>query len=237
MATFFISNWWRILIVAISGYLLGSINFAVIITKKVMKNADIRKMGSGNAGFTNVLRSVGKGPAIFTIVFDFIKGLLAALIGWFVFYTVALNSQSLLLEYATYGKYIGGFFCILGHMYPIYFNFKGGKGVVTAAALVLVQDWRVFLLVIGTFAIVFFITRIISASVLVCAVLYGVYTFLLAYFVDYKPSLLTNDPRTLFYVVAVTCFSFGIGLLVIIKHKDNIKRLINGEEKKITAKK
>lgn len=237
MISFIVANWWQILLTALAGYLLGSINFAVIITKKVMKNADIRQMGSGNAGFTNVLRSVGKGPAVFTIVFDFIKGILAVSIGWMLFSTVTGNSGVLLDEYTTYGKYIAGFFCILGHMFPVYFNFKGGKGVVTAAALILVQDWRVFLLVIATFLILFLITKIVSASVLVCGALYGIYTFLIAYFVDYLPNLDNTIPYTFTYVIAVTACSVGIGALVVIKHKDNIKRLMKGEEKKLTAKK
>lgn len=237
MFSFILANWWQILLSMIVAYLLGSINFAVIITKIVAKNQDIRNMGSGNAGFTNVLRSVGKIPAIFTITFDLLKGIIAVFIAGLVFTTVQHNSSVPLGEYVAYGKYLAGLCCILGHMYPIYFNFKGGKGVVTAAALMLVEDWRVFLLVIGTFLILFLITKIISVASIICGILYGGYTFAICYLCDYLPSLNTVMPHTITYVITTSLCAAGIGLLIVIKHKENIKRILKGEEKKITAKK
>lgn len=228
-------SWLQILSTMAVAYLLGSISFSIIITKKVAQNADIRKMGSGNAGFTNVLRSVGKGPAVFTIVFDFLKGVIAVLIGGLIFSTVSAGSVPD-VEIVSYGKYIAGFCCMIGHMYPVYFGFKGGKGVVTAAALMLVADWRVFLTVIALFLIVFLITKIISEASIVCAIFYPIFTFCYTYFLDYIPSLTTNEPRTILYVILATIFTLGVGVVVIIKHKENIKRIINGTEKKITAK-
>ena len=162
-----------ILIAAVIAYLIGSINTS-IITTRIVAHKDIRTMGSGNAGFTNVLRSVGKGPAIFTITFDFIKGVLSAVAGSILVYSfVTASNPQLLAEYARYGAYIGGLFCILGHMFPVYFGFKGGKGVVTSAALMAVVDIRVFALVLLTFLIVFLIKKIISLASLVCAVLFS----------------------------------------------------------------
>lgn len=228
-------SWLQILSTMAVAYLLGSISFSIIITKKVAQNADIRKMGSGNAGFTNVLRSVGKGPAVFTIVFDFLKGVIAVLIGGLIFSTVSAGSVPD-VEIVSYGKYIAGFCCMIGHMYPVYFGFKGGKGVVTAAALMLVADWRVFLTVIALFLIVFLITKIISEASIVCAIFYPIFTFCYTYFLDYIPGLTTNEPRTILYVILATIFTLGVGVVVIIKHKENIKRIINGTEKKITAK-
>lgn len=228
-------SWLQILSTMLVAYLLGSISFSIIITKKVAQNADIRKMGSGNAGFTNVLRSVGKGPAVFTIVFDFLKGVLAVALGGLIFSTIVQNAAPA-EELVSYGKYIAGFCCILGHMFPVYFGFKGGKGIVTAAALMLVADWRVFLAVIAVFLIVFLITKIISEASLVSAVFYPIFTFCFTYFLDYLPSLETAQPRTILYVIFGTAFSFGVGLVVFIKHRENIKRIINGTEKKITAK-
>lgn len=235
--SFLINGWWQIIVTTLLGYLLGSINFAIIITKIVDKKKDIREMGSGNAGFTNVLRSVGKGPAVFTIVFDFLKAIIAVVVGGILFSTITSNSSIQLVEFSTYGKYLAGLCCIVGHMFPIYFGFKGGKGVVTTAALIAVADWRVFLAVISVFAIVFIISKIISLSSLIGAVCYPIATFLFLYFIDYRPVLDTENAHSLSYVIISTLFTLFIGLCVIIKHKSNIERLLNGTEKKITAKK
>lgn len=232
--SFIAQNWWRFVSAAIIAYLLGSINTAVLVTKIVTKGKkDIRQMGSGNAGFTNVLRSVGKIPAIITIVSDALKCIIAVLLGGFIFSFITADTQILSNEYVNCGKYIAGIFCILGHSYPIYFNFKGGKGVVTAAALILVEDWRVFLLIIATFLIIFLITKIISAASITCAVLYAPFTFAVTFIFDYSGS----SGYSLSYVLLSTAAALVIGIFVIVKHKDNIRRLIRGEEKKITAKK
>lgn len=224
-----VQNWYWIVVSVVVAYLLGSINTAVIVTKIVTKGkGDIREMGSGNAGFTNVLRSVGKVPAIFTIVCDLLKALIAVWLGGLLFSFMTVGGQFEMANIISVGKYVCGFACILGHSYPIYFHFKGGKGIVTAAGMMLVLDWRVFLMILGTFLLVFIITKIISVASLTCAALYGVYTFILTYLVD-KGSVL--------YVTFCTVFAFGIGVFVIVKHKDNIKRIIRGEEKKITVKK
>ena len=232
---FFADNWWRILLSAVIAYLLGSINTAVIITK-IVTGKDIRKMGSGNTGFTNVLRSVGKAPAVFTIIFDFLKGVAAVAIGGLIFLSVPLPPDAnpvLKNEFMAVGKYVAGVCCILGHSYPVYFHFKGGKGVVTAAALMLVSDWRVFLLILGTFLIVFLATKTISVASLSCAALYGFYTLIISLTYDF----FSGAGYSLTYVIFCTLCSFLIGAFVIIKHKDNIKRIMNGEEKKISAKK
>lgn len=224
----FIQNWYLVLISVVVAYLLGSINTAVIVTKIVTGGKkDIREMGSGNAGFTNVLRSVGKVPAIFTIVCDFLKAIVAVAFGALLFSLMNTEGHQI-GNFINIGKYLCGFACILGHSFPIYFHFKGGKGIVTAAGMMLVLDWRVFLMILATFLIVFICSKIISLASLTCAAIYGVYTFILAYFVDHSSML---------YTVTCTAIAFGIGIFVIIKHKDNIKRLIKGEEKKITAKK
>lgn len=234
----FLSNgWWQILVTAIVGYLLGSINFAIIITRIVDKNKDIRTMGSGNAGFTNVLRSVGKGPAIFTIVFDFIKAIIAVVIGGILFSLITSDGAVQSVEFSAYGKYLAGLCCILGHMFPAYFGFRGGKGVVTTAALMAVAEWRVFLVIIALFGIIFLLSKIISLGSLICAVCYPIATFCFTFFVDYLPSQGSDMAHSLSYVIISTLFTLLIGACVIIKHKDNIKRLMNGTEKKITAKK
>lgn len=195
--SFLTENWWRILLAVAAAYLLGSINTAVLVTKIVTKGKkDIRNMGSGNAGFTNVLRSVGKTPAIITIVCDALKCVIAVLLGGFIFSFISADSAVLSKEFVNCGKYIAGIFCIIGHSYPLYFHFKGGKGVVTAAALIATEDWRVFIAIILTFLIVFVISRIISISSIIAAVMFAPYTFLATYLFDYL-----NGGFSLAYVI------------------------------------
>ena len=125
-------------------YLLGSINSSIIFTK-LFSHEDIREMGSGNAGTTNVLRSVGKRTAACTFAFDFIKGVLAVFIGRLLFqyfaaaYPLAGVSS---WEFVQYGAYLAGIFCVLGHDFPVFFGFRGGKGVLTSWSIILLIDWR-----------------------------------------------------------------------------------------------
>lgn len=225
--------WWCYLLVAVVAYLLGSINPAVIITKICTKGkVDIRNEGSGNAGFTNVLRTVGKVPAVITLICDALKCVIAVLLGGLVFSLIASGEidDVVRLEVTNVGKYLAGIFCIIGHSYPLYFRFKGGKGVVSAAALMLTEDWRVFLMILGTFLIIFIISRIISLASITCALLYGPYTFLMTFLFDFRGD-------NLWYIIMSTAAALIIGIFVTVKHKENIKRLIRGEEKKIKAKK
>ena len=230
--------WWVWLLTAVIAYLIGSVNPAVIVTKIWTKGKkDIRDMGSGNAGFTNVLRSVGKVPAIITIVCDALKCVAAVLIGGLLFtlFTLIAGDSSVAPQVINVGKYLAGIFCILGHSFPLYFHFKGGKGVVSAAALMLTEDWRVFLMILATFLILFLISKIISLGSIAGAVLYGPYTFIATFLFD---RLVYGDNLpSIAYVVISTAAALIIGIFVTIKHKDNIGRLIRGEEKKIKAKK
>ncbi len=234
----------------IIAYLFGSINTAIIVTKIVTKGGNIKEMGSGNAGFTNVLRCVGKVPAVVTIVCDFLKAVVASLVTYFLFPFVFQVAEYLVTSHChsdlpinemymlrSIVMYLASLTCIIGHMFPIYFKFKGGKGVVAAIGMIAVLDWRVFLCVLGVFLIMFLITKIISISSLLGAVLYGPFTFLITYFFTYKPSLGTQNEISLEYVFIISIIALCTGLIVIIKHHENIVRLIHGEEKKITAKK
>ncbi|MBQ3264379.1 MAG: glycerol-3-phosphate 1-O-acyltransferase PlsY [Ruminococcus sp.] len=217
-------------------YLIGSLSPAIIITR-FKTGKDIRTMGSGNAGFTNVLRSVGKGPAVATIACDYLKGIIAVAIGWWIFSALTVTNEVAPVEYVKYGRYLAGLFVIIGHSFPIYYGFKGGKSVVTANALMLVVDWRVFLMILGTFLIIFFATKLISLGSTACAALYPVYTLLITYFCDYLPNLGTpNELRFRFVLISTAC-AFAVGAIVIFRHKDNLKRLWRGEEKRIKAKK
>ncbi len=216
-------------------YLIGSLNPAIIITR-LKTGKDIRTMGSGNAGFTNVLRSVGTGPAVATIVCDYLKGIIAVLIGWWIFSSLTVTNDVAPIEYVKYGRYLAGMCVILGHTFPIYYGFKGGKGVVTANALMLVVDWRVFLMIVATFLLIFIVTKIISLGSIVCAALYPVYTLLVTYFMDYLPFLGTENELRFRFVLISTACAAAVGAMVIIMHKENIGRLLRGEEKRIKAK-
>jgi glycerol-3-phosphate acyltransferase PlsY len=219
----------------VMAYLIGSLNPAIIITR-LKTGKDIRTMGSGNAGFTNVLRSVGTGPAVATIVCDYLKGIIAVLIGWWIFSALTVTNDVAPIEYVKYGRYLAGMCVILGHTFPIYYGFKGGKGVVTANALMLVVDWRVFLMIVATFLLIFIVTKIISLGSIVCAALYPVYTLLVTYFMDYLPFLGTENELRFRFVLISTACAAAVGAMVIIMHKENIGRLLRGEEKRIKAK-
>lgn len=218
----------------IAGYLLGGINWAIILTR-IYQRKDIRDQGSGNAGMTNVLRSVGKLPALLTFVGDFLKNVAAVLLGQLFMY-LALNHWTVLAssvavptgEMLSVAKYLAGTACVVGHIFPIYYGFRGGKGIVAAAAMIAIVDWRVFLLVIATFGIMFLWKKIISLASVTCAALYPVYTFLVVFFRDYSKGFCS-----LGQLVFVTGAAAFIGGLVLFMHRANIGRLIRGEEKPI----
>lgn len=232
---FFALYWWRLLIAAVAAYLIGSINTSIIVTRIVL-HKDIRTMGSGNAGFTNVLRCEGKAPAIVTFIGDFLKGVIAVGIAYLLMLDVSGDGAAI---YKMYIAYITGLFVVIGHMFPLYYNFRGGKGVVTTAAVMLMTDWRVLVLALLIFFTVFFSTKVISKCALVNAAMYPVTTVVLK-ILDYNGLLsaispLNNPPISL--IVLSTVVTLITAVLVIVKHKDNIKRILNGTEKKITSKK
>ena len=189
-------------------YLLGSINFAVIISSKNY-NDDVRQHGSGNAGMTNMLRTYGKKAAALTLGGDAFKAVISALVGYFMMGLV--------------GAYIAGFFCILGHVFPIFFKFRGGKGVVTAAASVLMCNPLAFLVLLVLFVVIVYIWRYISLASVLCVLLYPV-------ILNGIDTLLIGGSGI--YII----FAILTAVVVVFKHKDNIKRLINGTESKVKFK-
>ncbi|MBO5683214.1 MAG: glycerol-3-phosphate 1-O-acyltransferase PlsY [Clostridia bacterium] len=190
-------------------YFLGSMNFAIIISKKVYKK-DIRAFGSGNAGATNMMRTFGKRTAVFTLLGDALKAVVSGFLGY------ALLGQ--------YGAYIAGLFCILGHMFPIYYRFKGGKGVVTTAVSMLMCNPFVFLILLVIFVIIVGFSKYISLGSVMCALLYPV--------VLDRIEKIFNGGSGAYVIITII-----IAALVIFMHKDNIKRLMNGEESKFSFKK
>ncbi|MDO5602582.1 MAG: glycerol-3-phosphate 1-O-acyltransferase PlsY [Oscillospiraceae bacterium] len=200
------------------GYLLGSLSFAVIISKCVY-HKDVREFGSGNAGMTNILRTFGKKAAAFTLLGDMAKGTAAVLLARALFQLIAQTDS-------VYGAYLAGIFALLGHLFPLYFHFKGGKGVAVGAGTIIgTEPWVVLALII-IFLIVVCVTRIVSLSSIVVAALYPVLTYLYYW-------LLPTGP------IAWLCALMAavMGGIVIFMHRQNIKRLLNGTEYKFGQKK
>jgi glycerol-3-phosphate acyltransferase PlsY len=144
----------KFILTAIGAYLLGSFNFGIIISK-LLTGSDLRNFGSGNAGFTNAYRVMGPKKAILVMTGDVLKGILAILLGrW-------LGGDD--------GKLIAFIFVIVGHVFPLYFGFRGGKGVLTTISVLLMFDWRVFLILMAVFLITFALSRYISLSSMLAA--------------------------------------------------------------------
>lgn len=207
-----------IILVALVSYLLGSISFATIFSKK-LKGIDIREHGSKNPGTTNVLRTAGFVPALLTLIFDILKGVISVFLALFLARWTNMKDGYLLVQAAA-------LFSILGHMFPLYYKFKGGKGIATGIGVILVLNWQIGLIVIVFDLVIMIITRYMSLASIIAAVLYFVLSIFL---VDMN---IIEGPRISFAIL-----SFIIATLMIYKHKDNIKRLKDGKENKISFKK
>lgn len=216
---------------AVVPYLLGSVSFSILFTRLFAHHTDIRTLGSGNAGATNVLRSVGKLPALLTTLLDFGKGALSVAFGEWVF-RWSCEQTGAPLYTVQYGAYIAGLACILGHIFPLYFGFRGGKGVLTCAAMMALIDWRVFLCCFGIFLLVFLCSRIVSLASIVGSSFYPLVTFLFTWLVDYPAG--NASPLGVGVSTAVT---FLVAVIIVGKHHENIARIRAGTEKKITIKK
>ncbi len=224
MVDFLIKNWLAFLIIGIVSYLIGGINSSIISTKILGINEDVRTLGSGNAGFTNALRALGKKAAILTFVGDFTKGVLA------IFVAVKIASFNYFTEQSMFNLkffcFFASFMCVLGHIYPCFFGFKGGKGILTAWATTLLIDYRIFLTLISVFLVVLILTKIVSIASIFAAVSYPISAFLIGFFAG-----------DLNQTIVATAFSFVTALIVVIKHRGNIKRILNGQEKKFSVRK
>ena len=197
----------------LAAYLIGSLSFAVIVSRFMGLN-DPRSYGSKNPGATNVLRSGNKLAAVATLLLDAIKGWLPmALVQW---------------QGAAYGLGDGalaavGLAAFLGHLYPVFFGFKGGKGVATAAGVLFGVHWMLGLACMGTWALVAYVSRYSSLSALSCAMLAPLYYVL--------------GDRGLWYVDrSVLLMLVVMGALLIYRHKENISKLLQGKESKLGAK-
>lgn len=209
------------IIMAIVAYLIGSVNFSILISKK-KAGFDIREKGSGNAGTTNMLRSVGKGAALITLILDILKGVVTVLIA--IFYSFILYKAFNVNLNSAFLVQIAGIFVILGHTFPIYFGFKGGKGVATTLGILLVTNWHVGLICLVFALVLIAITKMVSVGALGSAILFPVLTVFTDQISFIKPGN---------YII----YSIIIAVIVCFNHRANIQRLMNGTENKISFKK
>lgn len=213
-----------ILLTAVISYLLGSISFSIIFTKMFDKK-DIRTMGSGNAGMTNVLRTAGMKPGVLTTIFDFLKGVVSCLIGTAIFSALLGTST----ELYRYGVYVAGIAVVLGHMYPIFFGFRGGKGVLTTASFLLMITPSVLACDFSVFLILALLTKYVSLGSVVAAATFPFWGWLFSYLFFFR-----TGEVSLRYMVITTLLLCFLSAFVVGRHHANIGRLIHGTEKKFS---
>jgi glycerol-3-phosphate acyltransferase PlsY len=194
----------RIILAALAGYLLGSLNSSLIVGR--FYGVDVRQHGSGNAGTTNTLRTLGKKAALFVLLGDILKGVLAYTAGYYIYG-------------GHFGGMLGGTAAVLGHVWPVFFGFKGGKGVLTSLAVLLLIDWPIALSLLGVFIIILLFTRYVSLGSIIAAFLF--------------PTMAITIGRSTETII----FSTIIAVLIIFKHHANIKRLFEGTESRFSFKK
>lgn len=198
--------------VAIVAYAIGSVNFAVILSRK-FAGFDVREKGSKNAGTTNVLRTVGKKAAALTLILDILKGVVAVL--------AAILAQLMWTGFdLTTLKYIAGFMAILGHTFPIFFEFRGGKGVATAIGVLLMLNWKIGLICLVFGLVVIAISKMVSLGSISAAILFPILTI-----------FMQENVKPVGIIV-----SFAIAGLIVFNHRSNIKRIKQGNENKLSFK-
>ncbi len=201
---------WKIIAALVVGYLLGSLNTSVIVG--MVYGKDIRNFGSKSAGLTNTLRVLGKTAALFVLVGDVLKGIVACLVGlWLGVYVHSGQAVDCLTLLAA------GAGAVLGHNWPVYFGFKGGKGALTAAAVMFMFNWLMALISLVVFVSVIAVSRYVSLGTISAAV----------FFVAI--SSLPFFGATLYF----NAFAAAMALVIIFKHKANIERLLSGTENKL----
>ena len=209
------------IIIAIIAYLIGSINVSVIISKKIA-GFDVREKGSGNAGTTNMLRSVGKLAAVITLICDILKGVIAIVISIIIGKIGKGLNTELLLQ-------IAGIAVVLGHTFPVFFGFKGGKGVATSLGILLMSNWQIGLICLVFALVLIVLTRMVSLGSCTAAILFPVLTL----FIDEHYTVLNNDKTGKAYFL----YSIILAVIVLYNHRTNIKRILEGTENKISFKK
>ena len=203
--------------IAIIAYAIGSINFSVILSKK-MAGFDIREKGSGNAGTTNMLRSVGKKAALFTLICDILKGIVSILIAVLIGNIFKGLDKPLLVQ-------IAGLAVVIGHTFPIFFKFKGGKGVATGIGALLVLNWEVGLICLIFGLVLIALTRMVSVGSMAGAILFPIICIFI------RENFIVND-NFFSYII----FGTILAAVILFNHRANIQRLKVGQENILSFK-
>ena len=207
-----------LLLSAVIAYFCGCFNGAVIVSKYILRD-DVRNHGSGNAGLTNFFRTFG-GPLTFVVILcDVLKAVIALLASKWLFYsgfTIFISADAAAAYWDTFAKYWAGLFCLLGHMFPCMFHFKGGKGILSGGTIAIMIDWRVAVVVWGGFLLLTILTRYVSLGSLWSGASFPFITW-----------YCYPDP-------AIIVLGFLLGGLVVWKHRANIQRLLAGNENKLS---
>lgn len=210
----------KIVEIALMAYLMGSIPFGYLLVRFVKKE-DIRAKGSGNIGATNVLRSGSKGLGALTFLLDALKGFVAVRLGG-VFIQQTLAGSPDMPRLTVNAVALAGLFAVLGHIYPVWLKFKGGKGVATAFGVFLALAPQAALVALAIFVVFFALSKYVSLSSIVSA---AVFPFLVLW--------LNRDANTPLFLAVV----FFTAFLIVVKHHQNIRRLLNGTEYRFGSRK
>lgn len=199
--------------IAVIAYLIGSVNFSVIISKKIA-GFDLREKGSKNAGTTNMLRTVGKKAAAITLICDILKGVVAVIIAKLLAGNI---NEAIATQVAAIGV-------VIGHTFPIFFEFKGGKGVATSIGILLVMNWQIGLICLSYGIVIIALTRMVSLGSISAAILFPILTiFISEHYIAEGANF--------------TVFGILIAVIILFNHRANIKRLNNGTENRISFNK
>ena len=202
------------LLTAVIAYFCGCFNGAVIVSKYILRD-DVRTHGSGSAGLTNFYRTFGGPLTLVVILTDVFKAIVAIWVGMFLFRQMIANEVLVV----ALSKYWAGLFCLLGHMFPCMFHFKGGKGILSGGAIAIMIDWRIALVVWGGFLILAILTRYVSLGSCWAGASFPFATWFV------------------YHNVVITVLGAVIGLLILYMHRGNIKRLLTGTENKFSLHK
>ena len=205
------------IIIAIIAYAIGSINFSVLISRK-MAGFDVREKGSGNAGTTNMLRSVGKKAAIITLLCDILKGIVAIGIALIAGNIVKNVDKAVLVQ-------IAGILVVVGHTFPIFFEFKGGKGVATSLGVIMMINWKIGLICLVFALAIMAFSRMVSMGSVGAAILFPVLTLFI------NTNFIVQASGMKYFI-----FSVILAAIVIFNHRANIRRIANGTENKLSFK-
>ena len=209
------------ILIAIIAYLIGRINFSVILSKK-MAGFDVRQKGSGNAGTTNMLRSVGKKAAAITLICDILKGVVSIGIAILVGYLFNAQNKSILVQIAAIAV-------VIGHTFPIFFGFKGGKGVATSLGVLIMTNWQIGLICLAIAIIIMAITKMVSLGSCMAAIAFPLLTYFAANI--FENAYIVKEGSSYFV------YSIILAVIVLFNHRSNIKRIITGKENKLSFKK